>query len=106
MRLARFRLTSGERGFGIVDGDAVVRVDHRIASFEAMLTEPPAPDVDDPRIPANGLAITVRRAFLSVARLRRSTALVAPPMRSLNAPRTPPTLADCAFDRASRASNR
>jgi 2-keto-4-pentenoate hydratase/2-oxohepta-3-ene-1,7-dioic acid hydratase in catechol pathway len=55
MRLARFRLLSGERGFGIVDGDAVVRVDHRIASFEAVLAEPPAPHTDDPRIPADGL---------------------------------------------------
>jgi 2-keto-4-pentenoate hydratase/2-oxohepta-3-ene-1,7-dioic acid hydratase in catechol pathway len=56
VRLARFRLASGERGFGIVDGAAVVRVDHRIASFDAVLAEPPVPRADDPRVPVDELA--------------------------------------------------
>ncbi|MFG1923123.1 fumarylacetoacetate hydrolase family protein [Cryptosporangium sp. NPDC048952] len=56
MRLARFRLASGERGFGVVEGDVVARVDHRIASFDEVLTEPPTVNADDPRVPTSELA--------------------------------------------------
>lgn len=62
MRLARFRTASGEAGFGVVsgddddgDGDEVVRLDHRVASFESALADPPETRPDDPRIPAGGL---------------------------------------------------
>ncbi len=51
MRLARFRLPSGDPGFGVVDGDRVVRLDHRIASFTSLLAEPPPVRPDDPRVP-------------------------------------------------------
>ncbi|BBG00089.1 MULTISPECIES: fumarylacetoacetate hydrolase family protein [Pseudonocardia] len=55
MRLARFHTPSGEPGFGVVEGDRVVRLDHRIASFESVLAERPQPRADDPRGPAAGL---------------------------------------------------
>jgi 2-keto-4-pentenoate hydratase/2-oxohepta-3-ene-1,7-dioic acid hydratase in catechol pathway len=50
MRLARFRTGTGARGFGVVEGDEVVRLDHRVASFEALLADPVAPRPDDPRL--------------------------------------------------------
>lgn len=54
MRLARFR-TAGGTGFGVVEGDRVARLDHRVASFEQVLAAPVAPRDDDPRVPTADL---------------------------------------------------
>lgn len=55
MRLARFRTTTGAPGFGVVDGDVVVRLDGRVASFEALLGDPVAPRADDERLPTRDI---------------------------------------------------
>ncbi|OLL76869.1 Fumarylacetoacetate hydrolase family protein [Pseudonocardia sp. Ae168_Ps1] len=55
MRLARFRTTSGEAGFGIVSGDEVVRLDHRVDTFGSVLARLPADRPDDPRLPVGDL---------------------------------------------------
>lgn len=54
MRLARFR-TGSRHGFGAVLGDAVARLDHRVASFEGLLAAPAPPRPDDPRVPVEDL---------------------------------------------------
>lgn len=55
MRLARFSISTNETGFGIVDGDQVVRLDHRIGSFESILAEQPSVRRDDPRVPVSNV---------------------------------------------------
>ncbi|MEJ2871346.1 fumarylacetoacetate hydrolase family protein [Actinomycetospora sp. OC33-EN08] len=56
MRLARFRTASGGAGFGVVDGHEVARLDHRVASFEALLADPVEPRADDARLPLADVA--------------------------------------------------
>ncbi|MDQ0771625.1 2-keto-4-pentenoate hydratase/2-oxohepta-3-ene-1,7-dioic acid hydratase in catechol pathway [Streptomyces aurantiacus] len=51
MKLARFRTADGVPGFGVVERDAVARLDHRVASFEHLLGTPVVPCGDDPRVP-------------------------------------------------------
>ncbi|GLZ52139.1 fumarylacetoacetate hydrolase family protein [Actinomycetospora sp. NBRC 106378] len=51
MRLARFSTTDGARGFGLVEDREVVRLDHRVATFEALLADPVPARGDDPRLP-------------------------------------------------------
>ncbi|MFC5141427.1 fumarylacetoacetate hydrolase family protein [Actinomycetospora rhizophila] len=55
MRIARFR-TGSSAGFGVVLGDEVARLDHRVPSFEALLADPVTPRADDPRLPVADLA--------------------------------------------------
>ncbi|MDL5158257.1 fumarylacetoacetate hydrolase family protein [Actinomycetospora termitidis] len=55
MRLARFT-TSGQPGFGIVEGDEVVRLDHRVRSFDHLLAAPVPARPDDPRVPVADVA--------------------------------------------------
>lgn len=50
MRLARFRTAAGTPAFGVVDGDEIVRLDRRVASFETLLATPVAPEPDDERV--------------------------------------------------------
>ncbi|RTL69035.1 MAG: FAA hydrolase family protein [Pseudonocardiaceae bacterium] len=50
MRLARFRTASGAPGFGVVDGHEVVRLDHRVPSFETLLVAPVEPGPGDERL--------------------------------------------------------
>ncbi|MDD7940360.1 fumarylacetoacetate hydrolase family protein [Actinomycetospora lutea] len=54
MRLARFR-AGDSVGFGVVLGDEVARLDHRVPSFADLLTEPVTPRPDDPRLPVADL---------------------------------------------------
>lgn len=56
MRLARFRTGTGARGFGVVEGDEVVRLDHRVATFEALLADPVPSRPDDPRLPVTDVS--------------------------------------------------
>lgn len=53
MKLARFRTADDRRSFGVVVDDQVVRLDHRVADFEALLADPAAGAVTagDPRVP-------------------------------------------------------
>lgn len=50
MRIARFRTGAGP-GFGVVQGEHVARLDHRVPSFGDLLTDPVTPRPDDPRVP-------------------------------------------------------
>lgn len=51
MRLARFTADGAQR-FGVVEGDEVVGLDHRIGTFEELVAGPTAAGPDDPRWPA------------------------------------------------------
>jgi 2-keto-4-pentenoate hydratase/2-oxohepta-3-ene-1,7-dioic acid hydratase in catechol pathway len=53
VKLARFRTADDRRSFGVVLGDQVVCLDHRVADFETLLTDPAAAAVapGDPRVP-------------------------------------------------------
>ncbi|MEJ2860724.1 fumarylacetoacetate hydrolase family protein [Actinomycetospora flava] len=55
MRIARFRTATGG-GFGVVLGDHVARLDHRVPSFADLLTDPVTPTPDDPRVPVADVA--------------------------------------------------
>jgi 2-keto-4-pentenoate hydratase/2-oxohepta-3-ene-1,7-dioic acid hydratase in catechol pathway len=51
VKLARFRPPDGPSAFGVVEGDEVIALDHRVPSFEALLTGRPgwSPRAGDPR---------------------------------------------------------
>jgi 2-keto-4-pentenoate hydratase/2-oxohepta-3-ene-1,7-dioic acid hydratase in catechol pathway len=51
MRVARFRTADGAPGFGIVEDDTAVELDHRVASFDLLLTGAYAAVPTDPRLP-------------------------------------------------------
>lgn len=58
MRLARFRTADGMAGFGVVDdaADRVIRVDHRVPSFDHLLRSPVAPESTDPQLPFDDIS--------------------------------------------------